>query len=223
MQSNPSFGAPAESLSLHLPSLSTASLITDPLPDLPIMAATRLQLDLLINNSVIDLKNVTEVILADPGATIQILRVTGEEFPDPDERPKRIEDCIVTLSLARCYQIICESKVSHFGPHVAEWQRCRRLAECARELAKGLEGFCPEEAYLVGLLCRIGRFPQLLGWKGGTFLSAESDALGVMLACHWQLPQYVLLAIWEQQQFDASSTWRNVLTLAHLLADQCPA
>ncbi len=223
MQSEQITGDHVESLSLNVSSSSNASLVKDPLPSLPTMAATRLQLELLRNDSVVDLKNVTEVILSDPGATLQILRVVGEEFPNDEERPKRIEDCIVSLSLARCYQVICAAEISHSNAYVPEWQHCRRLAECARELAKELDGFSPEEAYLVGLLYRIGRFPQLLGWKSGSFLPAESDALGLMLACHWHLPQCVMVAIREHQEIETSPKWKSFLSLAHQLADQCAA
>ena len=124
----------------NLSSTSSAPYDLDPLPSLPIMAATRLQLDLLLSNSVIDLKTVAEVVMADAGATLQILRLIGEEFPNADDRPRRIEDCIVSLSLTRCYQTICSSQIPHSGPHVAEWQRCRLMAECVRELASGLDG-----------------------------------------------------------------------------------
>lgn len=212
-----------QSLSGRAASTSPGVPVAEPLPSLPIMAATRLQLELLLNDSVTDLRRVTEIILADPGATLQILRLIGEEFPDEEDRPRRIEDCIVSLSLARCYQAICASDGPHSGPHVAEWKHCRRLAECARELARNLEGFSPEEAYLVALLHRLGRFPQLLGWKSGTVLSNEANALGVMLAYHWNLPQCVLSAIREQQELEVAPKWTNFLTLADQLAEQCAA
>jgi HD-like signal output (HDOD) protein len=146
--------------------------------------------------------------------------LAGEEFPNPDDRPTRVEDCIVSLSLARCYQAICASKGPNNGPHVAEWQHCRRLAECARELARTLDGFSPEEAYLVGLLCRLGGFPQLLGWKYESSFSAEGDALGVMLACHWNLPDCVVSAIRDRQEPGSPSKWRGLVSLAHQVVEQ---
>ena len=197
-----------------------ATSIQGELPSLPIMAATRLQLELLFDEPVIDLKSVTEVVLTDAGATLQILRIIGEEFPDDAHRPKRIEDCIVSLSLARCYQTICDSQIAHSGPHVAEWQRCRRVAECVRELASTHDSITPEEGYLVGLLCRLGTFPELLGWKNDGALSSESEALGIMLAFHWRLPPYVLQAIQEQHRSEGSSAWKEILTNAHQLVEQ---
>jgi len=198
--------------------LSPAQAFRDPLPSLPIMTTTRLQLELLLGDSVVDLKGVTEVILADAGATLQILRLIGEEYPNEDDRPRRIEDCIVSLSVARCYQTVCASNGSHTGSYVVEWQHCRRIAENARELAKGMDGFQPEEAYLVGLLSRLGRLPQVLGWEIERTSPAEDEALGVMLAFHWNLPGYVVLAIKEQQEAMGSSKWDKILRMADELA-----
>jgi c-di-GMP-related signal transduction protein len=198
--------------------LSPAHAFRDPLPNLPIMTATRLRLELLLADSVVDLKGVTEVILADAGATLQILRLIGEEYPNEDDRPRRIEDCIVSLSMARCYQTICASNCGHAGAYVAEWQHCRRTAEYARELAREMEGFLPEEAYLVGLLYRVGRFPQVLGWEIERTSPVEDEALGVMLAFHWNLPGFVVSAIREQQEATGSSRWVKILRLADELA-----
>jgi len=201
-------------------SASAALSFSDPLPSLPIMLTTRLQLELLLNDSVIDLSAVTEVILGDAGATLQILRLIGEEYKNVEDRPNRMEDCIVSLSMGRCYQVVCGAECSRSGSYIAEWQHCRRIAECARELAKNLGGFSPEEAYLVGLLCRLGKFPHLLGWQLTDSPAGEHEALGVMLACHWNLPDYLLSAIKEQQEESAAPRWKMILLLADQLAEQ---
>lgn len=194
--------------------------LTDPLPSLPVMIATRLQLELLLNDPVIDLGAVTEVILGDAGATLQILRLIGEEYKNAEDRPNRMEDCIVSLSMGRCYQVVCGAGSSRSGSYIAELQHCRRIAECARELARSLVGFSPEEAYLVGLLSGLGKFPYLLGWKLDDSPSMEHEALGVMLACHWNLPEYLLSAITEKQEEASSPRWEMILLLAGEMAEQ---
>lgn len=197
--------------------LATQSL-GDTLPGLPILATTRLQLELLLNDPVVDLKAVTEVILSDAGATLQILRTVGREFAATDGRPDRIEDCIVSLSAARCHQVVCAPHEAEAGSYAAEWQHCRRTAEFARELARSREGYSPEEAYLVGLLYRLGTMPQLLGWSLSESSSDEDRALGVMLAFHWNLPECVMLAIKEHHEETSTNKWREILQLADELA-----
>ncbi len=192
--------------------------VGDPLPRIPTMIATRLQLELLLQDSSIDLKAVSQVILSDVGATLELFRIIGEEYPSAENRPTRIEDCIVSLSTQRWYSAVCASGVLHNGPLVSEWQRCRSVAQCARELARHIEGVLPEEAYIVGLLYRLGCFPRLLGWNQGLDSTGESHATGMMLADYWHLPTYVMAAFSEAQQMSSSSHWSDILQTAQELA-----
>lgn len=199
---------------------ASATASEDPLPKIPAMFATRLQLQLLLQDSCIDLKAVANVILSDAGATLQILRLVGEEYPEEESRPTRIEDCLVSLDTEFWYEAVCASANSDTLLPVAEWQRYRRVAECARELATCVDGFSPEEAYLVGLLYRLGEFPFLLGWSRTGFTSGEDYTLGIVLANHWHLPAYLLSAMQEQQQPGGYARWDKILELAYLLAEE---
>ncbi len=206
----------------------------DALPCMPVLAATRLQLELLLQERSVDLKEMAEIILADAGATLQVLRLIGEEYPGEEERPTRIEDCIASLNRERWYEIVCAAGTSHSAPLLAEWQHCRRIAECARELARCMDGFQPEEAYLVGLLSRLGRFPRLLGWRptaelarasiAGAYLG-EDHAVSLMLAEYWHLPAYLLSALREQvpavqPRTDPALGWAGILHTAQELAER---
>jgi len=197
-----------------------SSMFPDPLPSVPTMIATRLQLELLLQDSPIDLGAVSEVILADPGATLQILRLIGEEYPNPEDRPTRMEDCLASLNMQHCYHVVCASTLPQNSGLLAEWQRIRRVAHCARELARCIDGFSPEEAYIVGLLHQVGKFPHLLGWDPSGESSHEQDALGLMLADCWQLPEYLLTAIREQRESITSSRWGDFLQMAQRVAEQ---
>jgi len=202
------------------PLFVASSLFPDPLPSVPTMIATRLQLELLLQESPIDLGAVSEVILADPGATLQILRLIGEEYPNPEDRPTRMEDCLASLNMQHCYYVVCASTIPQNSGLLVEWQRIRRVAQCARELARCIDGFSPEEAYIVGLLHQVGKFPHLLGWDPAGESSHEQDALGIMLADCWQLPDYLLTAIREQRESIASSRWGDFLQMAQHVAEQ---
>lgn len=183
------------------------------------MAATTLQLELLLQEPLVDLNAIAEVILSDAGATLQTLRLVGEEFPNEEDRPTRIEDCIVSLNLECWYEAMRKQGVSQCGHLVAEWQWCRRVAGCARQLAWCFEGISPSEAYIVGLLHRLGEFPLLLGWNGVGKGPEEHLALGVMLADFWQLPTYLASAIQEQQATSGPAKWRELLQMARQLAE----
>ena len=191
----------------------------DPLPPIPTMAATTLQLELLLQNSLVDLKAISEVILSDAGATLQILRLVGEEFTNEQDRPTRIEDCIASLNSDCWYQAIRQQSPCQPGRLVAEWQRCRRIGEYARELASCFENVSPDEAYMVGLLHRLGEFPHLLGWSKMGANIGEHYVIGLMLAEFWQLPKYLTYAIREHQSQSAPAVWRELLHMARQLAD----
>ena len=200
--------------------LNTLALpLLDPLPQIPAMAATTLQLELLLQEPLVDLKIVSEVILSDPGATLQILRLIGEEYTNEEDRPTRIEDCLVSLNSTCWYEGMRKQGVFQSGRLVAEWQRCRRVAESARELAQCAEGVSPDEAHIVGLLHRLGEFPRLLGWNNAGSSAGEHNALGVMLADLWQLPDYLVCAIQEEQTPSAPVRWRDLLHMARQLAE----
>ena len=209
----------------------------DALPHMPILAATRLQLELLLQERSVQLKDMAEIILADAGATLQVLRLIGEEYPNEEERPTRIEDCIVSLNRERWYEVVCAAGTSHSAPLLMEWQHCRRIAECARELARCMDNFQPEEAYLVGLLFRMGRFPRLLGWRPvgdlarvnvGDVHLGEDHAVSLMLAEYWHLPAYLLSALREQAPAaqpnrDSVAGWAGILQGAQELAERAQA
>ena len=189
----------------------------DPLPNVPAMVGTKLQLELLLQESLVDLSAVSEVILSDAGATLQVLRLIGEEYPEEEGRPTRIEDCIVSLNSERWYEAICASSIPQESEVLIEWQHCRRVAQCAKELAQCVEGFSPEEAYVVGLLYELGKFPHLLGWNRSGDSSGEHRALGVMLADYWHLPGYLLSAIQDEQEAVPCSRWSELLAMAQAL------
>src|SRR5665213_3052185 len=200
----------------------SAFAFTDPLPNIPVTGMTRLQLDLLLAGRSIDLTAVSEVVLADAGATLQMLRLIGEEYRDEADRPTSIEGCIINLDANRLYDAVCAAGISQNNDAVlGEWQHVRRVARCAREIARGTYGFAPEQAYTVGLLHNLGSFPKLLGWENGASSPKEQNALGVMLAEYWKLPGYLVNAIWEQQQTSESeSPWASLLQHAFQMVRQ---
>ena len=193
--------------------------VMDPFPRIPAMAATMLQLELLLQDAPVDLKAVADVVLSDAGATLQILRMIGEEFPDDTDRPTRIEDCIASLDAEAWYEVIRQQGVMPDERLLAEWHGCRRVGEYARELARHCDGISPDEAYVVGLLHRLGEFPHLLGWSQAASNAAEHYALGAMLAVFWQLPGFLVQAIQEQQTPTAPGRWTQPLDMARQLAN----
>ena len=191
----------------------------DPLPDVPIMLATRLQLELLLQEPVLDLRAVSEVILEDLGATLQILRLVGEEYAVEQERPIRIEDCIASLNAETWFEVVSRATLVQNSRVLRAWQHARRIGQLAEQLAGQEDGLRPGEGQLVGLLHEVGKLPQLLGWQTDAE-DREDRALGALLAEHWHLPGCVLAATREQGQSEVPSLWSGLLQTAHARAQQ---
>jgi len=204
---------------LHLLEQQTfAQKRADFLDDVPVMSATVLGLEMLLQETYIDLRIASELILSDVGATIQILRLIGSEYDFAAERPSRMGDCIASLEVSGWFGAISARTFPCDRKHeaiTAVWRHSRLVAQYAQLVAESLDGVSPEDAYLVGLLHGIGDIPAALGWpncgRGGT-------NEGVLSAMEGTLPLFVLAAMRGMNDSSASSGWRFILTAAHELA-----
>ena len=199
----------------------------DPWPAVPVLLTTRLQLEVLLDERLVDLGAVAEVILGDPGATLGVLRLIGEEYGSSPGRPERIEDCIASLDAAAWFgtfqldtfpsETFCggaSGEVRAAVSLVPAWRHARRIAQYTRRLAEGLEGVCPERAYLSGLLHELGELPARLGWQRSP--AGEADFME-QLARDWSLPDWLTADLREQRR--NTSRWAAVLAHAHRWAE----
>lgn len=207
------------------------SITADPLPDLPVMLTTKLQLELLLQEPVRDLCAISAIILDDVGATLQILRLVGEEYGSEEERPSRIEDCIASLETERWFGAVCACTEVCDSGTLGAWQHARRIGCYVEELAAQMPGVLPGEGRLIGLLHEIGSLPELLGWQGASS-GMDSEALAALLTEHWHLPPCVLWSDGEAgagsaragKQADSLRTrcskWEDLVAQAHRRAEQ---
>ncbi len=149
--------------------VSAGSLVDD-LPDVPALPETLLQMELRLHDFSIDLHELSQLILSDVGATLQILRLAARECSSADGRPTRIEDCISHLGHEACLRVAGRRTVLSEARHrgvIEVWAHSREVAQLCRKLAGADHGSIhPEEAYLVGLTHTLGALPAILGWQG---------------------------------------------------------
>lgn len=190
----------------------------DFLDEVPVMSATVLGLEMLLQDSYVDLGMATELVLSDVGATIQILRQIGREYDFPAERPTRMGDCLASLDVdvwfgaisARTF--VCDRK---HAATTAVWRHSRLVAQYAQLVAESLDGVSSEDAYLVGLLHGIGDIPASLGWPD---CGRAGNSMSALSAMEGTLPLFVLDAIHSTSAGASSPGWRFILTAAHELA-----
>ena len=202
---------------------------SDDLPALPVLPETLLLLELEAQERSVDLRRVTELVLSDLGATLQILRVAGREHACVEFRPSRIEDCIVDLGLDVCMQALSANTISrHAGQdEVAEtWAHCREIAIHSRQIAEESEDVDPDEAYITGLLHAIGLLPAVLGWAASKHGISDFSLAGFKLAKKWSLAPFVVKFLGEVNEERCTTPLPEIVREAHRSADRstmhCP-
>jgi HD-like signal output (HDOD) protein len=188
-------------------------------PDIPVMPETLLLLDLLVQEPCVDLRQMSDLVLADLGATLQILRLAGREYGTDDGRPARIADCVSDLGLRTCLTAVSAQPLSRHErkQEVAElWTHSRKIASCSSLVAQEMPDVDTEEAYLVGLLHSFGLLPRLLGWREASM--TDDDLVGLRLAKRWALPRCVMEFFSEKQLPKYATRWSAIVQKAHMRA-----
>jgi HD-like signal output (HDOD) protein len=163
----------------------------DGVPVLPISPATLLELDLLLGLRTFDVPALSEVVLSDLGAVLQLLRTAGRRDGDAPG----VDGCIVRLGPRKLRAALTPkspAEASRANAQVAElWQRARLTAELARVLSRRFSTIGPADAYLAGLLHEMGRIPAILSWKVQEIEVRDIASVGPLLAREWHVPEYL--------------------------------
>ncbi len=184
------------------------------LPSVPVLPETLLTLQLMAQQRSANLSAIARLVLADVGATVQILRLAGREYGNSEDRPQRIEDCISDFGLQRCIDSMSAPTVARSNQAMVEfWAHSNEIAENSRTLADSTHNVNPQEAYLIGLLHGIGLLPGLLGWKQA--VSGDGPLAGLMLARKWCLPQCVMEFFNQMQTSGYPNGWSKIVQKSH--------
>lgn len=197
--------------------------IADTLPGVPVLPETLLRMELLIRGNAVDLSGFSEAVLSDLGATIQVLRLAGQEYGDAEDRPVRVEDCIADLGVEACLAAAAMGTAGgrgRYGANIEFWTHAREVAQYSRLLAEEMSGsITPSRAYLAGLLHSIGALPSVLGWGPNEFAGQESLS-ALMLAELWRFPAFLKDFFYETLTPGHYSRWPKMLGIAHQLAKE---
>ena len=185
-------------------------------PPFPLLASTQFCMEVLLRGSVLDLQSVCEVLTFDPCALLRIFAATAQEFANPEDRPERLDECIVALGtngMVRALQHTAstwqqQTRLSAFAEHGVALGRRAQTAAAAL-------GLCSETAYLLGLLHEIGKLPVELGWIDPAATVAESFARTAWLTVRYRLPPGLRQAILCAQNTGSPSSWSVLLQAAY--------
>lgn len=187
-------------------------------PAFPMLASTQFCMEILLRGSILDLQSIREVLTFDPCALLRIFAATAQEFANPEDRPQRLDECIVglgTVGLMRAlhYTASTWEQQAHLGAFA---ERGVSLGRRAQSAAAALN-LCPETAYLLGLLHEIGRLPAELGWIEPAASVAEDSAMTAWLMVRYKLPPDLQKAIFCVQDVHQPSSWSILLQAARFM------
>jgi putative nucleotidyltransferase with HDIG domain len=133
---------------------------------LPTLPTYVLDLNALLSNASVDLKKVGAVIRTDPSLSAQVLRLCNSALFGLRRRVISIEQAAVLLGTERLRTLVLACSIMQFaGKHLSGvqlasfWQHSFLCALLSERVARQVDYFEKEQAYLGGLLHDIGMLP----------------------------------------------------------------
>lgn len=196
------------------------------LPDIPVLPESLLLMELQVREPSVDLAKVSQIVLSDLGAVLQIMRLARCECASSDWLPQRIEDCIAGLDLQMCLEVMSRRTVarSKRSTVAGVWAHAREIAALCGFLAEqAAASTSPQDAYLVGLFHELGNLPAVLDWDVALTRSRNQSLAGLNLAGEWPLPLCVFEYFSDHLSLKSPSKWIELVEQAHRLADSLTA
>ena len=134
--------------------------------DLPTLPAYVMDLNALLSSPTVDLKKVGKVIRTDPSLSAQVLRLCNSALFGLRRRVISIEQAAILLGTERLRTLVLTCSLMQFagkrvpGPQlIAFWQHSFLTGLLSERIARQIDYFEKEQAYLCGLLHDIGQLP----------------------------------------------------------------
>jgi len=178
------------------------------LPTVPAMAASIITLQILLAEYVADLEAITQVIRADVGLTVHLLRSASLRPGLLSEKPMELSHVVVDLGRERLKKIVAAMPFLGYEPQLGVnlegcgsfWLRARQTARTAEQVASQVFPELAQTAYLAGLLHHLGELPALLGWSIPGLDSSSPREIGCRMAQSWGLPELLVDVIGGDEQ-----------------------
>ena len=203
---------------LHLAD-TPPTLHASPTRQVPVLPGTLLRLELMLFQPSLNLRGVSHLLCADPGALLHLFAAVSEEIgrlPDP---PCRIEDCIAALPLDRLLDRLVSAGAAHHdhAPVVAFARHAVAISRHAQLVATSLD-LPAEQAALVGLLHELGTLPWTLGWIAIPPTPAQTALSADQLCLDYSLPPWLRHTLANLHHRSQDTLWTAVIDAAHELA-----
>lgn len=185
----------------------------------PVLSSSQFCLELMTQGKAVDLRQASDLLGRDPGAVLRIFAAVAQEFPNPADRPQRLDECIMSLDsrdLVAALQIPLFSRREQVAL-VPFARHAHLISRYAIVVAASL-GLNENGAQIVGLLHALEELPAALG-RGPAPSNAEAScALSTAISKRHHLPAEIATAIDAVGRKDPASVWVALIEAAHDLA-----
>jgi len=134
--------------------------------DLPTLPAYVMDLNALLSSPTVDLKKVGKVIRTDPSLSAQVLRLCNSALFGLRRRVISIEQAAILLGTERLRTLVLTCSLMQFAGKrvptaqlITFWQHSFLTGLLSERIARHIDYFEKEQAYLSGLLHDIGQLP----------------------------------------------------------------
>lgn len=190
-------------------------------PDLPVLPATVLQLELKSRGHSIDLSEVVQVLRKDIGAVAHIYRCCEERLGLSAERYSRLEDCVSSIGFQECLRELenqIRGNVLGSSFIARTWLHSSEIAErCEAIVGQSDLPMSASDAYMVGLFHELGDICQAMSLDGLPMTRPDPIDSAMLAAECWGLPRPVLQYLREVQIPSMPQLWTEIVTQAHAL------
>ena len=186
----------------------------------PVLPRTVDTLRTLSGQHVLDLRAVSETLLHDPGAVLRLYAHIADEFPEPEDRPVRLEECVASLQMSELLEALASRASVHpFTPTqqadlASAAAHAFTIARFSRAVAASL-GLPEELAFYVGLLHATEDLPACNDDLAHPTAGLSHGQLAHTLASRHCLPKELHHALLEVHHAEPTSLWKAMVDAAH--------
>lgn len=194
---------------------------------LPVLAGTRLCLELALGGGALPSRTLTDVVCRDPVAVLRLYLLAAEAGNGLAGAPEGLEDCLACVGRDDFLRALCQPIPGSRREQtvcLAFAQHAFTIACCTRTVAGAL-GLNGEHAFLIGLLHEIGFLPQQLAQvqEGEQSPVAQAGPAwaavpAAALARRYRLPPFLCCALEDVHGGNDASLWTAAVRAAHDLA-----
>lgn len=189
-------------------------------------------------------EDVNKIILADQALTAKILKLVNSAFYGFPRKIGTITEAVVILGFGTIRNLAITASVFHsFGKQgkgkfdrEAFWKHCTGVGAVSRIVARKLNLPNREDVFVAGLLHDLGKVVldqyfhkdflvalNLVEQRGCSLYEAEKEIFGVShaevgrwLAEHWNMPEFLTLAIGYHHEPEKASEEYSIVPLVHI-------